>query len=252
MQVATEAVVLHAFDYMESSRIVRLATRDMGLVSAIARGVRRPRSRLGGVGALDLYTGGSAQLAVRPGRDLQTLTGFDATRSRQGLAASLEHFTAAAAFSELALRFLGDQPDPAAYDTLVGALDALTDAAPDEVGGVVLQGAWMLIAELGFAPAVAECAQCDTPIPPEAAAPFSHTAGGLLCASCASMSPAGRPLPPSARDALSGWLVGLPHPVASAAELAAHQRLLRLFIQAHLGDGRPLPAYEVWELRRWG
>ena len=36
----TEAVVLHAFDYLESSRIVKLLTRDLGLRSALARGAR--------------------------------------------------------------------------------------------------------------------------------------------------------------------------------------------------------------------
>jgi DNA repair protein RecO (recombination protein O) len=95
MLLATDAVVLHAFDYMESSRIVRLATRETGVVSVLARGVRRAKSRFGG--SLDLYTGGVAQLIVRSGRDLQSLTAFDVTRSRHQLAASLPRFTAAAA-----------------------------------------------------------------------------------------------------------------------------------------------------------
>jgi DNA repair protein RecO (recombination protein O) len=38
--LATDAIVLHAFDYRETSRIVRLATRDVGMVSVIARGAR--------------------------------------------------------------------------------------------------------------------------------------------------------------------------------------------------------------------
>ena len=62
MLLATEAVVLHAFPYLESSRILRLATRDAGVVSALARGARRPKNRFG---ALDLFTGGTAQLSVR-------------------------------------------------------------------------------------------------------------------------------------------------------------------------------------------
>jgi len=250
MQLATDAVVLHSFEYMESSRIVRLATRELGVVSAIARGARRPRGRFGGGGALDLYTGGKAQLAVRPGRDLQTLTGFDVTASRLGLAGSLERFTAAAAFSELALRFLGDQPDPGSFDVVVATLDSLSQASPGDVGAVTLGGSWRLIAELGFAPAMSECAQCHAPVVDDAPAPFSHAAGGILCGGCASRAPVGRPLPSAARAVISAWLAGQPEAVASSAELAAHQRLLRIFIQAHLGDGRSLPAYEAWESGR--
>ncbi|MFM8780511.1 MAG: DNA repair protein RecO, partial [Gemmatimonadota bacterium] len=50
----TDALVLHAFDYRETSRIVRLATRHAGVVSAVARGARRPKSRFGS--GLDLFT----------------------------------------------------------------------------------------------------------------------------------------------------------------------------------------------------
>src|SRR2546428_10888759 len=43
--VTTPAVVLRTYPYSETSKIVRLATRDLGVQSAIAKGVLRPRSR---------------------------------------------------------------------------------------------------------------------------------------------------------------------------------------------------------------
>ena len=73
--IQTEAIVLHGFDYRETSRIVRLATRDAGVVSAIARGAKRPRSRFGQ--GLDLFTSGVAHLSINPMRDLHSLTAFD-------------------------------------------------------------------------------------------------------------------------------------------------------------------------------
>ena len=250
MLLATDAVVLHAFDYMESSRIVRLATRDGGVMSALARGARRPKSRFGG--SLDLYTGGVAQLAIRPTRDLQTLTGFDATRGRHRLAASLAHFTAAAALGELALRFVGDGPNAGAYDALVQALDTLAAASPADAPAVAVAGAWHLVAELGFAPSLESCALCHAPVPADEPATFGHGAGGVLCARCASRGAAGRPLPPRARQAVGRWLTGAASAVPPGTETAAHQRLLRLFVQAHLGDGRPLTAFDLWEQQRWG
>ena len=120
------------------------------------------------------------------------------------------------------------------------------------VGEVALAGAWHLVAELGFAPSVDECAACHATIADDEPAPFGHTAGGVLCRRCAALSPGGRPLPGHARAAIRHWSAGERFAAGGPGEVAAHQRLLRLFLQAHLADGRPLPAYEVWEQQRWG
>lgn len=249
MLLATDAVVLHAFAYLESSRILRLATRDAGVVSVLARGARRPKNRFG---ALDLFTGGTAQLSVRPGRDLHTLTAFDAVRARFALGSDLARFTAATALAELALRFIGEVANPVAFDALAGALDDIAALPVERVDEATLAGAWRIVGELGFAPAVDECASCHRPLAAEESAPFSHGSGGVLCARCASLAPGGRPLPARARTALRRWTAGERYETAGAADVAAHQRLLRLFLQAHVADGRPLPAFDVWERQRWG
>src|SRR6476646_5292847 len=101
--VVTEAIVLHSFDYLESSRILRLVTRDVGVRSVLARGARRSSRRFGT--ALDLYAQGSAELDVKVGRDLDSLNGFDVQRARPQLAAQLSRFTGASAIAELILRF---------------------------------------------------------------------------------------------------------------------------------------------------
>jgi DNA repair protein RecO (recombination protein O) len=79
----TEAIVLHAFDYLESSRIIRLLTRESGLQSVLARGARKSRGRYGS--ALDLFAEGSAQIYVKPNRELHNLAGFEISRSREAL-----------------------------------------------------------------------------------------------------------------------------------------------------------------------
>src|SRR4051812_49004450 len=87
---STEAVVLHAFDYLESSRIIKLLTRDLGLRSVLARGARSSRKRFGA--ALDLFVQGSAELDVKPGRDLDALGSFDVLRTRSDIGADLARF----------------------------------------------------------------------------------------------------------------------------------------------------------------
>ena len=251
--VVTDAVVLHAFDYLESSRVLRLATREHGVQSVLAKGARRSQKRFGG--AVDLFAEGQAQYYAKAGRDLHTLASMDITRARFGLAADLERFAAGAALSELVLRFARDESQPAWYDTLVQALDALAAAPPTEARAAGIAGAWRVVAALGFSPAVDHCASCHDPIPDDRASRFSHPAGGALCDRCGRMAGVGRVLPAEARAALRGWLsedhAAIPPAVVDAASARAHQRLLREFLREHLVDERPLRAFESWESTRY-
>ena len=247
--VRTDAVVLHVFDYLETSRIVRIATRDLGVQSALARGARRSRTRYGS--ALDLFASGVAEISTKPGRELHTLASFDVQRARPGLAEDLGRFTGASALAELALRFSGEDTHPALFDTLVSSLDALDGARPGETIDVSLAAAWRIVAELGFGPSLDRCGSCDRPVAAADAASFSHRAGGVLCADCARLEPVHRELPATARAALGAWLGGGRPALLSDGERRAHQRLLREFLREHLAEGRALRAFEVWEHARW-
>jgi DNA repair protein RecO (recombination protein O) len=247
--LATEAIVLHAFDYLESSRILRIVTRDGGVRSVLAKGARRSSRRFGS--ALDLFAQGSAQLYAKPGRDLDTLSGFDVTRARPELAGDLGRFTGASAIAELTLRFGREYADPALFDAVADGLDALASSAPDDTLGITLASAWRIIAELGFAPAVDVCGECHALLAEEATVMFSHPSGGALCARCGRLAPAGRVLPPIARSALRVFLTGVHVDRLDDPSGRAHQRLLREFLTEHLTDGRPLRAMELWEESRW-
>ncbi|MGI8617878.1 MAG: DNA repair protein RecO [Gemmatimonadaceae bacterium] len=243
--VVTEAVVLHAFDYLESSRILRVITRDTGIQSVLARGARSSRKRFGT--SLDVFAQGIAEYSTRPGRDLNTLTAFDATRSRPELIADISRFTGACVLAELALRFSSDEPQPGLFDAFVAGLDTIGTAGADETVSRTLGAAWHIVGELGFAPALEVCANCHTELAHEARTPFSHVAGGALCDRCARLVPGARPIPPDARKALAEWLSGSAVRLSSAAEGRAHQRLLREFLDQHLSEGKRLVAYGMWE-----
>src|SRR4029078_8612696 len=100
--LATDAIVLHQFDYLESSRILRLVTRDAGVRSVLAKGARRSSRRFGS--ALDLFAQGSAQLYAKPGRVVATLSAFYVTLAGAKLAGDLGHFAGASAVAGLTLR----------------------------------------------------------------------------------------------------------------------------------------------------
>ena len=247
--LATDALVLHVFDYSESSRIVRLATRDAGVVSALARGARRPKSRFGS--ALDLFADGVAHLLVKDGRDLHTLTQFDLAHARPALGRDLDRFTGAAAIAELALRFSIDDPAGALYPVLVDAMDTVGGAPEVYITTAALSGAWRMLEALGFAPALGECAGCHAPLAPDEDVLFAHQAGGAVCGRCGQRALQTRRIPAAARASLLAWLTGTPVAPLAPDEARAHQRLLREFVRHHLEDDRPLRAFEVWEHGAW-
>ena len=243
--VVSEAVVLHAFDYLESSRILRLMTRDAGIQSVLARGARSSRKRFGT--SLDVFVQGTAEYSTRPGRDLSTLTAFDATRSRPELVADVSRFTGACVLAEMALRFSSDEPHPGLFDAFVAGLDSIGAADADETVSRTLGAAWHIVGELGFAPALDVCANCHAELPEDARTAFSHVAGGALCERCARLVPGTRQVPSEARSAIGEWLGGSSLRLSSAAEGRAHQRLLREFLDQHLSEGKRLVAYGMWE-----
>ncbi|HEX4684893.1 MAG TPA: DNA repair protein RecO [Gemmatimonadaceae bacterium] len=243
--LVTDAIVLHSLDYLESSRILRLVTREAGVRSVLARGARKSKKRFGA--ALDLYAEGTAELQIKPGRDLDTLSGFEVTRARPQLAGGLARFAGASMLAELTLRFARDDADPALYETIATTFDALGTAGPERVRDMALGGAWRVLAALGVEPTIDACAECDARVDPGAPAIFSHPAGGVLCPRCGHLARSGRTLPPAARDALRDWLAGVDHALTDADTVRAHQRLLREFLREHLADERPLRAFDVWE-----
>lgn len=233
--VTTPAIVLAGVRYSETSKIVRLATRDLGVQSAIAKGALRPKSRFGA--ALQLLSEGSAQLYTKEGRDLNTLGAFDVTRLRVGLAAELPRYAAASALAELMVHFAQPDPQPDVYDLFRDALDALEEAPADAVESLALRALWLLVSALGFAPALESCAIDDQPVTPDGPLPFSARDGGALCESCARTHAVAQ-LPEDDRRALVALLdPDAPLPAFEPLHAAAHRRLLARFIHAHLGDG---------------
>jgi DNA repair protein RecO (recombination protein O) len=242
--VSTPAIVLHAFAYGETSKIVRLATRDHGVQSVIAKGAMRPRSRYGA--ALQQLSAGVARFYLRPHRDLHTLAGFDVGDQHAALAADLARYTAAAALAELVLRFAEAEPQPDVFDTLAHGLDALSHTPADQVPYAALAALWLEIAVLGFAPVVHACVRCGGALGD--AAPFSLAEGGLLCPGCG--GGAGGTLDRADQAALAAFVSGAAQaPSLPDRHLLAHRRLLVRFVRRHVADERELPALAFWENR---
>lgn len=247
--LVTEALVLHAFDYLETSRIIRLMTRDAGVQSVIARGARNSRKRFGS--AVDLFAQGTAEIQMRDQRDLQVLLSLDVTRGRPQFARDVGRFTAGSMIAELALRAASDEPTPVLFDAVELALDNLAVATPDQSVGAGLAGAWQIVSALGFTPALDVCANCHADLDPGSTVAFAHTAGGALCPRCGQLAAGARTLPAAARNVLRSWLNSDSESTLSPQEARAHQRLLREFFLEHIAGDRELKAFGVWEHGAW-
>jgi len=247
--VTTPAIILGALRYGDTSKIVRLATRDLGIRSALAKGALRPRSRFGA--SLQLLSEGVAHLYLKDTRDLQTLAAFDLTSLRAGLAVDLPRFAAAAAIGEVAWRFSPAEAHPDSFDLLSGALTMLETAPSEAVEVLGLRMLWRLVSVLGFAPALHRCARDGTALSPEAPLRFSAAEGGALCPGCAAGHGVTTLSPTDRRDLEALVSPTAELPVLDDRHAASHRRLFARFLRHHLAEGGEMPAITFWEERPW-
>lgn len=247
--VSTSSIVLASLRYSETSKIVRLATREHGVQSVIAKGALRPKSRFGA--ALQLLSEGQAHFISKENRELHLLTAFDLRRLRVGLARDLERYASACALAEVMLRFAPSEAHPESFDLLQQSLDQLETAETDQAEALSYRVLWQLVSVLGFAPSLEACAIDGTPLPGDGPLPFSTRDGGALCPTCATQHGATQ-LPPDARSDLTMLLdPAAPLPTLDERHGAAHRRLLTRYIRYHLAEGADLPALEFWTQRAW-
>jgi DNA repair protein RecO (recombination protein O) len=247
--VSTPAIVLSTLRYSETSKIVRLATRDHGVQSAIARGALRPKSRFGG--ALQVLSEGQAQYLSKEQRELHVLTAFDLRRLHVGLTADLDRYAIACALAEVMLRFAPPDPHPETFDILQSALQALEISPVETIEPLGLRLLWRLVSVLGFAPSIDACVIDGTMLPSDGPLPFSTRDGGALCGPCANQRGATRLPPPDRLDLVSFLDPEASLPALDARHSAAHRRLLARYIRHHLAEGAELPALEFWMQRTW-
>jgi DNA repair protein RecO (recombination protein O) len=172
-------VILRSLRYGEADRILHLYTPQRGKVGAIAKGVRRARSRFGGRMEpffrlnLVLHEGRSELLTVTAA---ETVAGYPRLREH---ADALD--TAARACDAVSRLFDTSEPHPGVYNLLCNEL-ALLDSEPARAGHAnQLAFRLKLLLAAGLAPQLAACAACGER---EHLSGFSGAAGGVVCPAC--------------------------------------------------------------------
>ncbi|SDQ04649.1 DNA replication and repair protein RecO [Quadrisphaera sp. DSM 44207] len=227
-----EAVVLRTQKLGEADRIVTLLTRHHGRVRAVAKGVRRTRSKFGA--RLEPFMLVDVQLHA--GRSLDVVTQAEVLGPYgSALAADYPRYTAAAAMAETAERLTEVEREPATQQflLLVGALRTL--AAGGHEASLVLD-AYLLrsMAVAGWAVSLRDCARCGAPGPHRA---FAVAAGGAVCPQC---RPPGSSAPDPATFVLLSALLSGDWEHADAADPRHHREgsgLVAAYLQWHLERG---------------
>ena len=174
----TEGIVLKQMPLGEADRILTLYTADLGKLRAVARGVRRPKSRL--AGHLEPLT--RARVSVSEGRSLDHIAEAETLQSYRPLREDLELVSKAFYLADLVDSFTVDRsPSLALFDLLAGSLARLESAR--RADQVLRYFEVQLLHKSGFGPELHECVECRAALEP-ATHLFCPAAGGILCAAC--------------------------------------------------------------------
>ncbi len=239
--VKAEGILLRAHSYSESSRVLRFLTPGHGILAVMARGQRRQSSR--GQGGLNTFDEVALEVSFRPHRDLQTLRGFEVTRSRRGLGREVIRFWGASLVAELLLAHTLHEGDQRLYEGVSGALDRLQELPGPQVPAAILAAGWTVLERAGLAPALTSCTRCGRGVDAgEGLLRFSTAEGGLLCGDCGEEGRGPR-LGPGARRDLGELAAGrVPAELRGAG---AHLRILEAFALHHLAPRRRFQAVEL-------
>ncbi|HET9947610.1 MAG TPA: DNA repair protein RecO [Longimicrobiales bacterium] len=232
--MSTNAILLRAHDYGETSRVLRFCTERHGLLSVMAKGVRGRTGK--GVAALATFASGELTAYVRPHRDLHTMKDFVCRRTRDRIAHDVLRFAGASTVAEIVLAHAEHEWPAGLHAALEAALDRLEDAEPAAVPAAVLAGLWAVVGALGFTPQVEACVRCGRALGPDEMGRFDLAAGGIRCTGCGEEG-AGPRMGPIARGQLVELLEG--RAPADLTHARRHAALVADFVAHHVVP-RPL------------
>lgn len=192
----TQAIVLKRRELGEADSLVTLYTPYLGKIRAVARGARRPKSKLGG--HLEPLTCCDAQLAGS--RSLDVITQCQTVESFMALRDDLWRSSCGVYAAELVDRFTPDSHEnPAVFELLLGVLRWLCRVRQND--GLLRCFELHLLDSLGYRPQLQQCVACDAVLLPEENT-FSSSGGGMLCPGCRGRESYGMPVSVNALKAL--------------------------------------------------
>jgi DNA repair protein RecO (recombination protein O) len=184
LTLATSAVVLRAWPYGESDKVVCFFTESFGKLKGIAKGAKRSRKRF--ANSLEPFSVVNLHWQERPHAELAFLLSADLIFTFKKLDSSLEKITLAAYLVEIVDGLLGERDaNPPVFHHLKNGLQSINDGAMAPLQ-FLTAFELELLRLVGYQPTVDSCKRCGLfHNAPKASWHFSPGEGGLLCGRCA-------------------------------------------------------------------
>ena len=219
----TEAVVLRSIRFGEADRVLHLYTAERGRVGAVAKGVRKTKSRFGG----RLEPLSHVELMLHQGSgELQTVTGVDLIHHHQDARDDYYRLSVGLIGAEAMLRLFTEQErNERAFTALTRFLDLLDEspqaAERPSLEPLALAFQLKLLWLSGYLPHLTSCAECGAN--DATLVGYSPRAGGAVCRACATEVEAIA----LGADGIEGIEALLASPLAEAASLGLSERATR-------------------------
>jgi DNA repair protein RecO (recombination protein O) len=216
----TEAVVLRSMRFGEADRVLHIYTLDRGRVGAMAKGIRRTKSRFGA----RLEPLSHVEIMLHQGSgELQTVTGVQLIRAHRAAREESYRLAVGLVGLEAMLRLFTEQEgNPRAFEALTRFLDVLDEWPVGQerpaLDALALSFQLKLLWLSGYLPHLTSCAECGAE---DSLAGYSPRAGGAVCERCASGA---LPLSSSGIAGIEG-LLGTPLAEAKIGGRAAREAL---------------------------
>lgn len=192
----TEGIVLKGYNYGEADRILTFITPNHGKLRAIAKGVRKTKSRMSG--HLDLFT--RSTLFVAKGRQLDIVTQAETIDNFREVRDDLWRSSYCHYAAELLDGFSAEAlPNQSLYALAVQTLHRLATVHNCDL--VMRSFELQLLGYSGYRPQLHRCLGCEDPIEPQGNR-FSAKLGGVLCANCGRLDAGALPISPTALKVL--------------------------------------------------
>jgi DNA repair protein RecO (recombination protein O) len=238
--VKVDALILRNLRMGETSRVVTFLSRELGKSSAVAKGVRAPKSRFGA--SLEILNRSHLILYFRSGRDLQLVSEGTLDHEFRGLFRQSERYHYGCAVVEFLDRILEEEATvPEVFDLSLRVLGLMEDAPLARLSYLLRAFQLRVAGWLGYAPRLDRCAGCGR----DEAVGFGPAEGGVLCGRCAGLNASSLPLSAGTLELLRTLAKGSLPRAPSVETTRQLDQVAESFLSFHIGRYRGLRSLQA-------
>ncbi|UOQ46448.1 DNA repair protein RecO [Halobacillus salinarum] len=176
-----EGIVLRTRDYGETHKIVTLMTREKGKIGAMARGAKKPKSRMAAVTQPFIH----GMYLIQLGSGLGSMSQGEMMTSLRSIREDIVLAAYASYLAEMTDRLIDEkQPDPFLFEQLLQSFIWIAEGKDPAIISMIYE--LKIYKKAGFAPQLDQCVNCGSTSAPFS---FSISEGGYLCSSCRHLDP---------------------------------------------------------------